>query len=82
MDDGKFISKCKQIIVAHMAEYDEVISESDIFVVWSCKTLQNNKAILSMVYKGAPLIEMTHNGDKGEIYMDVYKKELNKAVKV
>ena len=48
-----------------------------VFVVWICKTHQNNKAILTHTEISAPLIEMTHNRDKNEIYMDVYKKTNN-----
>lgn len=79
MDNQKFIDKCKKII---MSKHPQVVSLDEIFVVWSCKTLQNNKAILSMTYPGAPLVEMTHNGDKGEIYVDTYKKESNECIKV
>lgn len=46
----------------------------DVFVVWSCKTLQNSKALMSMPHKGSYYYEFTLNGDKKEIYMDVYKK--------
>lgn len=76
MDNGIFIEKCKDILEKRG------IKRENIFVVWSCKTLQNNKAILSTIIKGAPLYEMTHNGDKGEIYVDTYIKESNECVKV
>lgn len=49
----------------------------DVFVVWSCKTLQNSKALLSAKHKGAFYYEFTYNGDKEEVYMDVYKKVVN-----
>lgn len=48
-----------------------------MFVVWDCKTLQNWKTILSASFQGAPLIEVTYNGDKKETYIDVYKKMEN-----
>ncbi|OJG71771.1 hypothetical protein RV11_GL003492 [Enterococcus phoeniculicola] len=44
--------------------------------------MQNNKAILSYAEKGAPLYELTHNGDKKEIYVDTYQKESNECVEV
>ena len=81
MDNQEFINKCKSIIVAE-GEGEGSVTSDEIFVVWSCKTLQNNKAILSTTQKGAPLFEMTHNGDKSEIYMDIYTKQVNKAIKV
>jgi hypothetical protein len=45
-----------------------------MFIVWHCKPLQNWKAILSATFPGAPLVEVTYNGDKKETYIDVYKK--------
>lgn len=79
MDNQEFIDECKSIIVA---ESEVPVTNQEIFVIWSCKTLQNNKAILSTTQKGAPMFEMTHNGDKGEIYMDIYTKQVNKAIKI
>ena len=55
----------------------ETIDRDDTFAVWTCKTLQNSKAILSAKNKGAYMYEFTMNGDSGEIYMDVYKKVVN-----
>ncbi|UDM74987.1 DUF6275 family protein [Vagococcus fluvialis] len=75
MDNNKFIEKCKDILE------EKGVKRDTIFVVWSCKTLQNNKAILSHSEKGAPLYELTHNGDKSEIYVDTYLKESNKCIK-
>lgn len=76
MDSEKFIEKCKDILVT------KGIDRETIFVVWSCKTLQNNKAILSSTLKGAPLFEITHNGNKNEIYIDTYIKKSNESVKI
>jgi conserved domain protein len=55
------------------------IIPSDMFVVWSCKTLQNWKAIVSGVHV-KELIEVTYNGDKDEIYVDVYEKKRNTVI--
>ena len=67
-----------------VAEYEnaridntETIDRDDTFAVWTCKTLQNSKAILSARNKGAYMYEFTMNGDSGEIYMDVYQKVIN-----
>ena len=50
------------------------ITESDVFVVWSCKTLQNNKALASTTLPDGMYYELTYNGDKDELYFDAYKK--------
>ncbi len=78
MDNQEFIDKCKQLVSEytnnHVDKSDNItVPPQDVFVVWSCKTLQNNKALLS-----TPLFdvycECTYNGDKNEIYFDAYKK--------
>ena len=60
---------------------DMSVSPDEIFVVWSCKTLQNKKALLSSSIKGFPFYEFTWNGDKNEGYLDCYKKIDNKVIK-
>lgn len=60
----------------------EDIDLSNVFVVWSCKTLQNYKALLSTtVSEDGIYAEYTFNGDKGELYEDVYKKLTNTCIK-
>ena len=53
---------------------NKVITEEDVFVVWLCKTLQNNKALLSTTLFDGMYYEITYNGDKDEAYIDAYKK--------
>lgn len=57
------------------------ITMDNVFVVWFCKTLQNWKAIVSTTTNDQRLYEVTHNGDKDETYLDVYKKEQNSVAK-
>lgn len=57
------------------------ITEDNVFVVWMCKTLQNNKALLSTTVSDGMYYEFTWNGDKGEGYLDAYKKWKNVLVK-
>lgn len=47
----------------------------DVYTVWSCKTLQNNKALLSTTLSDGMYFEATYNGNKREMYLDVYKKK-------
>lgn len=53
------------------------ITEDDVFVVWMCKTLQNNKALLSTTVSDGMYYEVTYNGDKHEVYFDAYNKWKN-----
>lgn len=78
--------KARQIIVdyfnSHVDKTDGVqISIEDVYVVWFCKTLQNWKALLSTNVPDGVYYEITHNGDKNETYVDVYKKWENFCVK-
>lgn len=57
------------------------IRADDIFVVWYSKTLQNHKALLGTRFANY-YFECTFNGDKGEMYMDVYDKVQNVCIKV
>lgn len=86
MDNKKFIELCKDIVVKYFNDNVEKtdnkqISKEDVYVVWLCKTLQNNKALLSTNVSDGMYYEITHNGDKTETYVDVYKKWTNYCVK-
>lgn len=53
-----------------------------VYVVWTCKTLQNNKALLATTLSDGMYFEATYNGDKKEMYLDAYEKEKNVCIKV
>ena len=87
MGNGEFLKLCKKIVKEytneHLDKSDNVqISEDSVFIVWSCKTLQNNKALLSTTLYDGMYYELTYNGDKKEVYLDAYKKFENRAIKV
>ena len=83
MGDVEFINKCKEIVkkyeIEHLDKSDNV-PEFDVFVVWLCKTLQNNKALLSTTLFNGMYYECTYNGDKKELYLDSYKKFENRCI--
>lgn len=56
-------------------EYD--IRPEQCKVVWFSKTLQNWKAIMIDGTANNLLYEVSHNGDKHETYLDVYRKVAN-----
>lgn len=85
MGNKEFIEKCKQLVKEYVEEHldkSDNVSEFDMFVVWSCKTLQNSKALLSTSLPDGMYYELTYNGDKKELYFDAYKKFENKCIKV
>ena len=79
MNEQNFIRFCKKQVANYTNEHldktdNKVITEDDVFVVWLCKTLQNNKALLSTTLFDGMYYEITYNGDKDEAYIDAYKK--------
>lgn len=79
MKNDEFIKLCKETIVNYFNNKVEItdnkkITEEDVFIVWSCKTLQNNKAMVSTTISDGMYYELTYNGDKQELYLDAYKK--------
>ena len=66
---------------ADVTDKNGKITAEDVFVVWMCKTLQNSKAMLSTTVQDGMYYEFTWNGDKGEGYLDAYKKWKNVVVK-
>ena len=86
MSNDAFLKLCKEIVVEyfnfHADKTDKKhITIEDVFIVWSCKTLQNNKALASTIVSDGMYYEITHNGDKNETYVDAYKKWENFVVK-
>lgn len=81
-----FLSVCKRKLVEeyNRKQIDEApfIGLDNVFVVWSCKTLQNYKALLSTTVSGDGIyVEYTYNGDKQELYEDFYHKMSNRCIK-
>ena len=73
MGNDKFLEKCKEIVRDYTNEHldksdKKEITVNDVFVVWSVKALQNNKALLSTTLFDGMYYELTYNGDKKELY--------------
>lgn len=86
MDSQKFLDFAINEVVryfnAHIDKtHRQVIAADDVYVVWSCKTLGNNKVLLSTTVPDGMYYEITYNGTKGEAYFDAYKKWENICIK-
>ena len=83
MGNDYFVSLCKEKVVEYYNQHADKskgfvpMTTEEVFVVWSCKTLQNNKALLSTTVADGMYYELTYNGDKNELYFDAYKKWQN-----
>lgn len=87
MRNNDFEQLCKKTIVDYFNNRVEItddmkITEDNVFIVWSCKTLQNNKSMVSTTVSDGMYYELTYNGDKKELYLDAYKKWENQCIKV
>lgn len=87
MKNDEFIKLCKETIVNYYNERVEKtdnfkITEDEVFIVWNCKALQNNKAMVSTTISDGMYYELTYNGDKNELYLDAYKKWENVCYQV
>ena len=58
-----------------------VITPHDVYNVWYCKTLQNHKALFTTSLRDGVYFECTYNGNIDEMYIDVYKKAENIAIR-
>lgn len=76
----KAINAARTVLFNEFGYNANEITPEDMYIVWFCKTLQNWKAIIS----GRTIeefIEVTHNGDRNETYVDVYYKTKNVCIK-
>ncbi|MGM9879486.1 MAG: DUF6275 family protein [Bacilli bacterium] len=87
MKNNEFEKLCVKTIVDYFNEKVDKsdnfeLKEENVFIVWSCKTLQNNKALVSTTVSDGMYYELTYNGDKKELYLDAYKKLENRVIKI
>lgn len=55
----------------------------EIYVVWQVKVLQNYKALLATDVEGDQhYYEATYNGDRKQLYLDVYDKQEKECFEV
>lgn len=85
MPNDEMLNRAKKLVVNYFNNWvdktdNTKITMDDVFVVWFCKTLQNWKALVSTDISDGMYYEVTHNGDKGETYLDAYKKWENVCI--
>lgn len=85
MSNDAMFKRAKELVVNYFNDHVEKtdnkkITEDDVFIVWFSKTLQNWKALVSTTVSDGMYYEVTHNGDKGETYLDAYKKWENVCI--
>lgn len=81
MGNDEFLKIATEEVRRYTDELLEDPQEYGVYVVWACKTLQNNKALLSTTLSDGMYFEATYNGDKQEMYLDAYEKKENRCIK-
>lgn len=79
---NEFFAMCKEKLITYYeetlnADSNKKLYNDDIFIVWYSKTLQNHKALMADIHPDGMYYEFTYDGDKEQLYMDVYKKWQN-----
>ena len=88
MGNDTFFDLCKREVEKSVEYFNQhavktdhkKITEDDVFIVWACKILQNNKALVSTTVPDGMYYEVTYDGGKQQAYVDVYKKWQNYSV--
>ena len=70
-----------EYIWRHLDKSDDVPTNIEVYTVWKCKALQNWKFLISSSLLDGMYYELTFNGDKGEWYLDAYKKFENQVIR-
>ncbi len=68
-------------VMNYLSDYGIYVDKEDVFIVWSCKTVQNRKYILGNRVTD-DIFELTLNGDDREVYIDVYRKTDKKIIQL
>ena len=85
LKNDAMLNRAKQLVVDYFNAHVDVtdgkkLTMEDVFIVWFSKTLQNWKALVSTTVSDGMYYEITHDGDKGETYLDAYKKWDNQCI--
>lgn len=80
----QFLEIAKNLVFEYASEHldktDNVkFSRDDVYVVMFSFILGNQKALISTTLPDGMYYEVTYNNDKGEIYLDAYKKFDNRV---
>lgn len=79
MEDKEFMEKATDMVIEYYNSLVEVtdnyqLKEDDVYIVWMCSILGNNKALLSTNVPDGLYYEITYDNNKNTFYFDAYKK--------
>lgn len=77
----KFEVICKNELIKELKEkYNEDYTIKDLHLVWFGKILQNYKCVICDLKDNQRYYECTYNGEKKQLYVDIYNKQFNSLV--
>ena len=87
MNTEDFLRLCEEKVIEYYKNtsiFNSLVIEKTlkIYKVWYSKTLQNHKCCMSTSNDDFLYFEFTYNGDKKQLYMDVYDKLENKCYEI
>ena len=79
LDESEFREKCIDMVIEYYNNLVEItdnyqIKETDVYIVWMCSILGNNKALLSTNVPDGMYYEITYDISSNTFYFDAYKK--------
>nr|DAQ18836.1 MAG TPA: hypothetical protein [Caudoviricetes sp.] len=82
MGNEEFELISRKAVADWYSQNREKITIDNVYLVWVCKALQNNKALLATTKPDGMYFEVTYNGDKNEMYLDAYSKVENVLIPI
>lgn len=81
MQSYEFEVICKNELIKELKEkYNEDYTIEELHLVWFSKALQNFKCVIIDLKENQRYYECTYNGDKKQLYVDIYEKKHNTLV--
>lgn len=78
MDTSEFIGLATDAIIQDLFNGERDNSSMGVQAVWVSKTLKNNKGLF-MIKNHPEYYEVTHDGEKDRLYVDIYLKARQKV---
>lgn len=83
MRSDSFINACKNALIKILKEsYNEIFDVQDIHLVSYSKSLLNHKCTMCDLNNNGRYYEITYNGIKCELYIDIYQKQSNTLIEL
>ena len=81
MNSYKYEVICKNALIKELKRlYDQDFTIEELHLVWFAKALQNYKCVIVDLEDNQRYYELTFNGTRNQIYLDIYEKQYNVVI--